>query len=135
MLASPWNMKQKGTNLSRQYITCVSYLLYAKCKGDGYRVKDKALLCLIYLQFIVLSCSVLSDSLPPPELQPARLFYLWNYPDKNPGVGCHFLLQGTLPNTGTEPVSPAAPALAGRFFTTEPPGKPYSLLKEIILYI
>ena len=30
-----------------------------------------------------------------------------------------------LPNTGTEPV---CPALAGRFFTTEPPGKPYSVV-------
>ena len=28
---------------------------------------------------------------------------------------------GDLPNPGTEPESPA---LAGRFFTTEPPGKP-----------
>ena len=36
------------------------------------------------------------------------------------------LLPGTwgLPASGIEPVSPA---LAGRFFTTEPPGKPYSV--------
>ena len=32
-----------------------------------------------------------------------------------------FLSPGDLPNPGTEPVSPA---LAGRFFTSEPPGKP-----------
>ena len=31
---------------------------------------------------------------------------------------------GDLPNQGTEPMSSASPALAGRFFTTEPPGKP-----------
>ena len=31
---------------------------------------------------------------------------------------------GDYPNPGTEPVSPASPALAGRFFTTEPPRKP-----------
>ena len=29
---------------------------------------------------------------------------------------------GDLPNPGIEPGSPASPALAGRFFTTEPPG-------------
>ena len=29
---------------------------------------------------------------------------------------------GDLPDQGTEPISPA---LAGRFFTTEPPGKPW----------
>ena len=28
-----------------------------------------------------------------------------------------------LPNPGIEPMSLASPALAGRFFTTEPPGK------------
>ena len=31
---------------------------------------------------------------------------------------------GDLSNSGIEP---AAPALAGRFFTTEPPGKPYNI--------
>ena len=31
---------------------------------------------------------------------------------------------GDLPNPGLEPASPVSPALAGRFFTTEPPGKP-----------
>ena len=31
---------------------------------------------------------------------------------------------GDLPNPGMGPPSPASPTLAGRFFTTEPPGKP-----------
>ena len=31
---------------------------------------------------------------------------------------------GDLPDPGIKPASPATPALAGRFFTTEPPGKP-----------
>ena len=38
--------------------------------------------------------------------------------------GLPFPSPGDLPNPETEPASPAAPALAGRFFTTEPPGKP-----------
>ena len=38
---------------------------------------------------------------------------------KNTGEGCHFLLQGDLPNPGIEPGSLVAPALAGGFFTTE----------------
>ena len=29
-----------------------------------------------------------------------------------------------LPDPGIKPTSPASPALAGRFFTTAPPGKP-----------
>ena len=32
---------------------------------------------------------------------------------------------GDLPNTGIKPMTPASPALAGGFFTTEPPGKPF----------
>ena len=36
--------------------------------------------------------------------------------------GLIFPSPGDLPNPGIEP---ASPALAGRFFTTEPPGKPF----------
>ena len=41
----------------------------------------------------VLSCSVMSDSLQPHGLQPTRLPCPWNFPGKDTGVGCHFLLQ------------------------------------------
>ena len=34
-----------------------------------------------------------------------------------------FLSPGDLPNPGLEPMSLVSPVLAGRFFTTEPPGK------------
>ena len=34
-----------------------------------------------------------------------------------------FPLPGDLPDPGIKPKSPAAPALAGGFFTTKPPGK------------
>ena len=39
-------------------------------------------------------CSVVSDSLWPHGLQPARLLCPWDFPGKNIGVGYHFLLQG-----------------------------------------
>ena len=38
--------------------------------------------------------------------------------------GLLFPPPGDLPDPGLEPVSLVSPALAGRFFTTEPPGKP-----------
>ena len=38
---------------------------------------------------------------------------------------------GDLPDSGIEPVSLVSPALAGRFFTTEPPGKSNSGLGSI----
>ena len=37
--------------------------------------------------------SVVSDSVRPHGLQPTRLLRPWDSPDKNTGVGCHFLLQ------------------------------------------
>ena len=43
------------------------------------------------------------DSLRPHGLQPARFFCPWKFPDKNSGAGCHFLLQGILPNQGLNP--------------------------------
>ena len=58
-----------------------------------------------------------SHPLPLPE-------YPWDFPRTNTRVGCHFLLHGTVPIQGLNPVSPAAPGLAGRFFTTAPPGEP-----------
>ena len=51
----------------------------------------------------------------------------WDFPDTNTGVGCHFLRPEDLPDPGIEPRSPV---LAGRFFTTEPPGKPILLVKK-----
>ena len=35
--------------------------------------------------------------------QPARLLSPWDFPGKNTGVGCHFLLQGIFPTQGLNP--------------------------------
>ena len=61
---------------------------------------------------------VVSNSFLSHRLQLARLLCPWDSPGKNTGMGCHFLLQGNLPDPGTEPESFTSPALAGRFFTT-----------------
>ena len=63
----------------------------------------------------VLSRSVVSDSLRPHGLQPARLLCSWNSPGKNSGVGRHFPSSRDLPNPG---IKPSSLALKGRFFTT-----------------
>ena len=39
--------------------------------------------------------------------------------------GSPFSSLGDLSDSGIESASPVSPALAGRFFTAEPPGKPY----------
>ena len=38
------------------------------------------------------ACSVMSNSLRPHGLEPTRLLCPWDFPGKNTGVGCHFLL-------------------------------------------
>ena len=47
-------------------------------------------------------CSVTSDSLQPHGLQPTRLLCGYNFPGKNTGVDCHFLLQRNFPNQGSD---------------------------------
>ena len=42
-------------------------------------------------------CALSGLTLRPHGLQPTRLLCPWDFPDKNTGVGCHFLLQGILP--------------------------------------
>ena len=37
----------------------------------------------------------------PPGLQPTRLLFPWDFPGKNTGVSCHFLLQGFFPTKGS----------------------------------
>ena len=56
----------------------------------------------------------------PQGLSPTRLLCPWDFPGRNTGVACHFLLQGILPTQGARHGS----YTASEFFTTEPPGKP-----------
>ena len=81
-----------------------------------------------YSYLCVCTHLVMSGALLLFGLQPTWLLCQWDFPGKNTEVGCHFLLQGNLPDPGIEPVSPVSPSLAGGFFTTEPPGKSILIL-------
>ena len=48
------------------------------------------------------------------------------------GVGCRAFLQGTFPNPGIEP---ASPALQADSLSTEPPGKPNILSRFVIAFL
>ena len=54
----------------------------------------------LLLGWAVLSRSVRSNSLWPYVLQPTRLICRWDFPEKNTGVGVHFLLRGIFPTQG-----------------------------------
>ena len=51
-----------------------------------------------FVVFELLSCVWLLRS---QGLYPACLLFQWDFPGKNIGVGCHFLLQGTFPTQGS----------------------------------
>ena len=70
------------------------------------------------LLFWLLSCVRL---LWPHGLLPTRLLCPWDFPGKNKWSRLPFVFPGDLPNPG---IRCASPALAGRFFTAESPGKP-----------
>ena len=56
-----------------------------------------------------------------PRTMPASLLSPWDFPDKDTGGACPLLLQGNLPDPGTEPTCPVSRALAGGFFPTGAP--------------
>ena len=69
--------------------------------------------------------SVMSNSVRPHGLQPTRLLCPW-FPRQEYWSGLPFPTPGDLPEPGVKLmflVSPASPTLAGRFVTSEPPGK------------
>ena len=49
------------------------------------------------------SRSVVPNSLQPHGLQPTRSLCPWDFPGKDTGVGCHFLLQGIFSTQGSNP--------------------------------
>ena len=55
----------------------------------------------ILARSMCVSHSVVSDSLRPHGLQPARLLCPWNSPGKNTGLGSHSLLHGLFPTQGS----------------------------------
>ena len=52
----------------------------------------------VFYVLFLFSCSVVLCD--PHGLLPARLLCPWDFPGKNTGVGCHFLLQGIFPTKG-----------------------------------
>ena len=69
----------------------------------------------------------MSEALQPHGLEPARFLCSW---DSQVRIQewVAFSFSRDLPQPGIEPVSSAPLALAGRFFTTELPGKPTTVL-------
>ena len=63
----------------------------------------------------------MSDSVRPQGLLPARLLCPWDFPGQEYWIGLPFPTPEALLHLGIEPSSLVYAAMAGRFFTTEPP--------------
>ena len=96
----------------------------------GFKICSQAL-----QYFSLCFCCLAGKSCPtllwPHGLQPARFLCPWDFPGKNTGVDCHLSSPGYLPDPE---IKPMAPALAGRFFTTEQPGKPIFLIYPLFIH-
>ena len=70
-------------------------------KGMGYRLATSPGSAIYSV--VCAKSSIMSNSLIPYGLQPARPLCPWDSPGKNTGVGCHALLQGIFPTQGSNP--------------------------------
>ena len=92
---------------------------------DNYWMNSKCISCCVCLQ----SCLIL---LWPPGLWTVRLLCPWNFPGKNTGVGCHFLLSRSLGSSQPKDRTHISCILYhGGFFTTASPGKPYKWMSLV----
>ena len=71
--------------------------------GDTAEVITKCSLLPVTCMHQCSVTSVVSDSLQPCGLWPARLFCPWDSPGKNTGVGCHVFFQGIFPTQKSNP--------------------------------
>ena len=82
-------------------ISCVScigrQILYHWLPGKPRWERERERECVCVCVVVV---SVISNSLQPNRLQPARLLCSWYFPSKNTGVGCHALPRGIFPTLG-----------------------------------
>jgi len=92
------------------------------------QVEARGVCVCVCLCVCVFSCS---DSLWPYGLWPSRLICSWDFPGKNTGVGCRFLLQGIFQTQGLTYIS-CVSSIAAKFFNTELPGKPQLIASETL---
>ena len=94
------------------------------------------------LDLLKYMCSVMSNSTRPHGLQPSRLLHPWNFPGKNTGKGCHFLLQEIFSTHGLnlhqemhKNVSCIGSWVLYHWATWESPIRPHSTLTDWYFYL
>ena len=83
------------------------YLRLSQCSEGERSISNFNAVCMVMMTYCDPNYCLVAKSCPallrPYGLQPTRFLCPWDFPGKNTGVGCHFLLQGIDP--GIEPRS------------------------------
>ena len=106
----------KKTEIWTEEMNCSVSHTQSRAKTQVSSFFSKRLCCCSVTQSCLTLCDPVGCSLPGSSV-------LGNSPRKNAGVCCHFLLQG---------IELMSSALAGGFFTTEPPGNLITKITTII---
>ena len=99
MLIKEWIDRNAATAAAKSLQSCPTLCDPIDCSPPGSTVPG--ILQARTLEWVAISFSnawkwsrsVVSDSVRPHRRQPTRLHRPWDFPGKNTGVGCHFLLQ------------------------------------------
>ena len=116
----------KWNNKSKTLAQCLAYSTWSVMTNNiiiNNLFYDNRLVIGILTLFRCCCCisrSVVSDSFWPHVPWPTRLPCPWNSPSKNPGMGCHSLLQGIFPTQGS---NLGLPTVQADSLPSEPPGK------------
>ena len=122
--------RNQDTDIFGMSLFCLPWILYTFCSSikcnvynyflDGFGCGTKCCgfsILILYPTTLLKKVKVKSLSrvwlFVTPWTTPTRLLCPWDFPGKNTGVGCHFLLQGIFPTQGSNQVS----CIAGRCFT------------------
>ena len=98
------------------------------CSNQVAKVLELQLQSCQWMCYAVLSHSVMSNSLRPPGLWPARLPWPWGFSRQEYWSGLPCLPSGDIPNPGIEPKSPA---LQADFLPPELPGKNFQWIFRV----
>ena len=91
---------------SNEYLRLISLKIHVSIfpqtpPHPGCHITLSRVACTIQCVGVCVCRLVVSNSLRPHGLQPARLLCPWNSPGKNTGVGCHSFLQEIFPAQGS----------------------------------
>ena len=131
MFLRPWDFPGKNTGVSCYFLLQEIFptqglnLGLTQCRQMLYRLRHKfsSVQSLSLVRLFATPWTVARQA--PLTMGFSRQEYWCGWPFPSPG---------DLPDPGIKPTSPAFPASAGGFFTTEPPGKPYIYICIYLLF-